>query len=187
MTRKFEFDAGHRVMNQNQGCGNAHGHRYVVELQFEFDDHEALGYALDFKEIKRIGCQWIDDNMDHGFILNPQDKLLIETYKQLGLKTYVISLNGENYCNPTAENISKEIYLAMEIMFKYYNSQSNMVPLNIKNVRLYETPNCYVDCVEDSINDTERMNFVQNWGLPLIAYVRDKGVMQYDDRKNFNR
>ena len=78
---------------------------------------EEIGYAIDFKEVKRVFCQWIDDILDHGMILNPKDELLIRTTKEYGTKLWLMSLNGENqYCNPSVENIAKEIYLAMEIL-----------------------------------------------------------------------
>ena len=78
ITRKGTFDSGHRVMNERMKCFNMHGHTYLYELEFEFNSMEAIGYAIDFKEIKRVGCQWIDDMLDHGFIVNPKDDDVIK-------------------------------------------------------------------------------------------------------------
>ena len=65
IVRMAEFDSMHRVMNEKMKCFNVHGHRYKVEMGFEFDSNqfgdESIGYAIDFKEIKRVGSQWIDD------------------------------------------------------------------------------------------------------------------------------
>ena len=61
ITREYGFDAGHRVMNERFKCFNAHGHRYHIKLTYSFQDMHEIGYIIDFKEIKRVGVQWIDD------------------------------------------------------------------------------------------------------------------------------
>ena len=109
ITRKGSFDSGHRVMNERMKCFNIHGHTYIYELTFEFNEMEEIGYAIDFKEIKRVGCQWIDDLLDHGFIVNPKDEAVINACKLTTSKIWYMSLNGKDeYCNPSAENIAKE-------------------------------------------------------------------------------
>ena len=114
ISRKGNFDSGHRVMNERMKCFNVHGHTYLYELTFAFNNMEEIGYAIDFKEIKRVFCQWIDDILDHGMLLNPQDYELINVTGKLGSKLWLMSLNGEHeYCNPSVENIAKEVFLAM--------------------------------------------------------------------------
>lgn len=153
------------------------GHTYLYELVFSFDESKSIGYAIDFKEIKRVGCQWIDDILDHGMILNPKDTELIETTRKLGSKLWLMSLNGDGeYCNPTAENIAKEIFLAMQILFQSYNH------LTISQVRLYETPNCYTDCWAKSIGLNEVVNFTAVRNTEIKAYAEQKGIVEYDDR-----
>ena len=56
LTKIFEFDAAHRVMHERIKCFNLHGHRFKVELTFEFNEVSALGYAIDFK-IGRASCR----------------------------------------------------------------------------------------------------------------------------------
>jgi 6-pyruvoyltetrahydropterin/6-carboxytetrahydropterin synthase len=139
---------------------------------------EAIGYAIDFKEIKRVGCQWIDDILDHGMILNPKDTELIDVTKKLGSKLWLMSLNGaREYCNPSAENIAKEIFLAMEILFKQYDN------LRIHKITLYETPNCYTTCTKDSISTKEWNAFNLERGHEIHQYAINKGIVEYDDRK----
>ena len=53
VTRKGKFDAGHRVMNERFKCFNLHGHEYHYELTFSYLMSEEIGYAIDFKEIKK--------------------------------------------------------------------------------------------------------------------------------------
>ena len=165
-------------MNEKMKCFNIHGHTYLYELTFSFDESQAIGYAIDFKEIKRVACQWIDDMLDHGMILNPKDTTLIKTTKDLGSKLWLMSLNGENeYCNPSVENISKEIFLAMELLFSKY------LHLRIDCIRIYETPNCYTDCSKHSMSAAERANFQSVHSQSILKYANDKGILEYDDRK----
>ena len=176
--RKFEFDAGHRVMNEKMKCFNAHGHRYVAELAFDFENMEDIGYAIDFKEIKRVGAQYLDDMMDHGFILNPHDGYLHETLLNIDTKIWEMSLAGpEGYCNPTAENLSREIIMIMEILFESYKG------LFVSGLRLYETPNCWIDTKPGDVSLKERENFREARQEEIQAYALMKGIMEYDDRK----
>jgi len=183
ITRKGNFDSGHRVMNEFMKCFNIHGHTYLYELTFSFENMEEIGYAIDFKEIKRVFCQWIDDILDHGMILNPKDELLIQTTKDYGTKLWLMSLNGKGeYCNPSVENIAKEVFLAMNILSEtlYGNAPTG---LKIHNVKIFETPNCWTDCDTSSISGTERENFYLARLHEIVDYAEQKGVLEYDDRK----
>jgi len=152
ITRKGTFDSGHRVMNERMKCFNVHGHMY--------------------------SCQWIDDKLDHGMILNPMDTYLFNAVEALGSKTWIMSLSGGKYCNPTVENIAKEIFLATELLFVDYSA------LSVYHVRLYETPNCYTDCDANSISEKEREYFIASNGVQIRDYAQNKGIVEYDDRKN---
>jgi 6-pyruvoyltetrahydropterin/6-carboxytetrahydropterin synthase len=183
ITRKGNFDSGHRVMNEFMKCYNIHGHTYLYELTFSFENMEEIGYAIDFKEIKRVFCQWIDDILDHGMILNPKDELLIQTTKSYATKLWLMSLNGDGeYCNPSVENIAKEVFLAMEILTNELYKHAS-TGLKIHNVKIYETPNCYTDCNFESVSFLERENFYKSNLVNIVKYAQDKGVLEYDDRK----
>ncbi len=176
ITRKGTFDAGHRVMNERMKCFNLHGHTYLYELQFEFSKSKDIGYPIDFKEIKRVGCQWIDDHLDHGMLINPKDMYVIDVSDKLNSKKWIMSLNGEReYCNPTVENISKEVFLAIS-----YLLDDSM--LRLERVRLYETPNCYSDCFGRSLSQKERDNFIAVHEKALTIYKNKLGTLEYDDR-----
>jgi len=179
ITRKGSADIGHRVMRERVKCFNMHGHTYLFELTFEYHEPEEIGYAIDFKEIKRRGCQWIDDILDHGFALNPHDELLLTTCVAVRSKYWLMSLNGvSQFCNPTVENLSKEIFLAMEILFS--DMKDN---LRIHQIRLYETPNCYTDCYRESISELERANFISFRFKEIDAYRQKLGTFEYDESK----
>jgi 6-pyruvoyltetrahydropterin/6-carboxytetrahydropterin synthase len=90
-----------------------------------------------------------------------------------------MSLNGGGeYCNPSAENIAKEIFLAMTVLFQSYND------LRIHKITLWETPNCWTTCTKESIADSEAHNWMNQNYVPVNQYAEAKGVMNYDDRKD---
>ena len=179
ITRKGNFDSGHRVMNEQYKCFNLHGHTYLYELTFTFDAMETIGYALDFKEIKRVGCQWIDDLMDHGMLLNPKDEQVIKTVEDLGTKLWLMSLNGEGeYCNPSVENIAREVILAESILFEDYPL------LEPTMVKIFETPNCWTECYYSQIPQKEKDNFYEQHYDQIRLYAQRKGILEYDDRKS---
>jgi 6-pyruvoyltetrahydropterin/6-carboxytetrahydropterin synthase len=183
ITQKTNLDCGHRVMNERMKCYNIHGHTYLTELTFSFENMESIGYAIDFKEIKRVFIQYLQDFMDHGMILNPHDAKLIETVKDYNTKLWLMSLNGANeYCNPSVENIAKEVFLAMEILSDtlYKDSKTG---LKIHKVTIYETPNCYTECLAESISTKEWDNFNLERRNEISEYAESKGVLEYDDRK----
>lgn len=177
--RKGSFDTGHRVLRERIKCKNLHGHLYQYELEFEFNSSEEIGYNIDFKEIKRVGCQWIDDMWDHGMLLNPHDTVVIDACKAIpNQKYWLMSLNGKGeFCNPTVENIAKELFLAIDILF---NTRAG---LTLSKITLYETPNCYTVCTRESISYEEIVNFEDVRFDELVAYREEKGVMEYDETK----
>ena len=172
ITRIFEFDAAHRVMNERVKCFNLHGHRFKVEATFEYRSKGALGYAIDFKEIKRIVGDWIDEKLDHACLLNPCDVLLIEMCRSNGWRTHIMGMGLREDINPSAENIASELFYVIRQLFADERSGVQIVRL-----RLYETPNCWVD-VEgaDYIGTDEFINEVRAWR-------QDKGEFNYDIRE----
>jgi 6-pyruvoyltetrahydropterin/6-carboxytetrahydropterin synthase len=183
ITQKTNLDCGHRVMNEFMKCYNIHGHTYLTELTFSFENMEEIGYAIDFKEIKRVFIQYLQDYLDHGMILNPKDSKLIETTREYKTKLWLMSLNGPGeYCNPSVENIAKEIFLAIEILSNtlYKDSKTG---LKIHKVTIYETPNCYTECLAESISTKEWNNFNLERKHEISEYAKAKGVLEYDDRK----
>lgn len=178
VTRVFTFDSGHRVMNEKFKCHNLHGHTYKVEAEWTFNNMEDIGYAIDFKEIKRLFGQFIDDYLDHGFISNPKDDIYLEACEKQGSKLWIMSLNKSGYCNPTAENIAKELYLIAD--FLVHDIKTG---LRCSKITLWETPNCYVTADFDSLRAGEKANFMEKKGELLEQFKKSKGKLDYDDRK----
>lgn len=133
-TRRIEFDTAHRILNHESKCKMLHGHRYALEASFEADDLDDLGRVIDFGEVRQILGLWIDENFDHNTILSQYDKKLGEEIAaQTGQKIFYLDEN------PTAENIAS--YVFKQVCPKLFADK------NVKCVaiKLYETPNCYVE------------------------------------------
>lgn len=173
VTRIFEFDAAHRVMNERVKCFNLHGHRFKVEVTFEYYKKAALGYAIDFKEIKRIVGAYIDEHFDHACILNPLDKEIIDLCKNNGWRLHIVGMGKNEDINPSAENLASELFYTIQRLF--ISDKHNIWPTN---VRLYETPNCWVDTDRCDIAPTE--DFVNG----LTEWRKSKGEMNYDIRED---
>ena len=141
ITKKLEFDAGHRIHDHRSQCKNLHGHRYVIEITVQGDILEipgdsSNGMIMDFSDIKAIAKTHIVDKWDHAFIVYNEDHEVVNFLNSLdGHKTISIDLI------PTAENLAQIAFniLAPEYTAKYQNN------LRLAKLRLFETPNCWVD------------------------------------------
>lgn len=132
ITRKVEFSAAHYYHNpdftpeENQRifgkCSNphGHGHNYVLEVTIAGEPDPATGMVLDLKELKDILQTEIVDRMDHRF-----------------LNYEVPELAGQI---PTTEVIASLIWTLLE---------PKIARGRLDRVRLYETPDLFVDCTAD--------------------------------------
>ena len=128
--RKIEFSASHlcripelsaeenRKLYGMAANERGHGHNYVVEVSLRGEPDPVTGMVLDLKELKEILNREIVAPYDHRFLnyeVPPFDRVV-----------------------PTTENIARDIWQRLE------------EPLNgprrrLHSVRVYETPDLYVD------------------------------------------
>jgi 6-pyruvoyltetrahydropterin/6-carboxytetrahydropterin synthase len=139
ITRRLEFDAGHRVPGHAGKCRFPHGHRYVVEVTCEAPQLDAAGFVVDFGVVKERVGGWIDSNMDHAFLVGSEDKAMLVALESFRLH----SPGGEERVlvmldPPTAENIAALVLREARRLL----ADSR---LSVTHVRVYETPNCWAD------------------------------------------
>jgi len=134
ITRKIEFDSGHRVLGHEGKCAHLHGHRYVAEITVESAGLDSLGRVVDFSVIKEKVGKWVDENWDHNTLLNMGDPMAA-ALDPFATKTLFLMPPGEN---PTAENMAKFLYSVAEHLL-----EDSL--LSVVAVRMYETPNCWAD------------------------------------------
>ena len=135
ITRKADFSASHVCRNpalsdeENRRAFGAasnphgHGHNYVVEVTLEGDPDPVSGMVLDLKELKAILTRDVVDPFDHRFLnkeVPPFDRTV-----------------------PTVENIAIEIWNRIR-------PSLSKPPGKLHSVRVYETPDLYVDYFGDA-------------------------------------
>jgi 6-pyruvoyltetrahydropterin/6-carboxytetrahydropterin synthase len=134
LTRKAEFSASHACINPSwseaenrkvygvDANPNGHGHNYVLEVSVEGDPDPVTGMVFDLRELKQILNEEVVEPMDHRFLnreVPPFDRVV-----------------------PTTENVAIEIWNRVDARI---TSSHGGVGVRLRNVRLYETPDLYVD------------------------------------------
>lgn len=159
ITRKFTFDAGHRIVGHESKCAHLHGHRYVAEVTVKGPNLDALGRVIDFGELKLAFGKWIDANWDHNMILC-KDDVLLALDNPTGVQKEDIFHGKEPYImpggqNPTAENMAQELLVRLQIVLNRLVNQVKGTTNNrfyITHIRLHETENCWADVYADEEN-----------------------------------
>ena len=132
LTRRAEFSASHFYHNLDLSpeenkrlfgkCNNphGHGHNYTVEVTVAGEVNPTTGMVLDLKDVKKVLESEVLQVMDHRF-LNKE------------VRAFATKI-------PTTENIAIEIWnlIAAKLDFA-----------RLHRIRLYETPDLYVDYYGD--------------------------------------
>lgn len=157
ITRRIEFDYGHRVLGHEGKCRNLHGHRGVAEITVEAAELDSLGRVVDFGVIKKVVGGWIDENWDHNMLLHAADPLWSLWLGNDFNDQHLLFAGKEPYCfppgkNPTAEVIAEVLFHKAQELLTEAGGLSQRPPgyqvesyLKVVNVRMYETPNCWAD------------------------------------------
>jgi 6-pyruvoyltetrahydropterin/6-carboxytetrahydropterin synthase len=141
ITRRLEFDAGHRIPNHNSQCRHLHGHRYALEVTLSGPVVATAGAAdegmvMDFSAVKAIAQQHVVDPWDHAFLAWKHDDAVVAFLAGMpGHKTVLFD------APPTAEHLARS---AFELLNRHYLACYGAT-LRLERVRLYETPNCWAD------------------------------------------
>ena len=128
LTRRTEFSASHYYHNpeftpeENQRifgkCNNphGHGHNYTLEVTVKGDVDRRSGFVVDLKELKEIMNREVVDGLDHRHL----------NMEVPEFKTQI----------PTSENLAIAIWQRLEPKLRV---------ARLHRVRLYETPDLFVD------------------------------------------
>ncbi len=141
ITRKLEFDAGHRIPDHKSQCRNLHGHRYTVEITLvgnviEEEGSSDNGMIMDFSDVKALAKQHLIDVWDHAFLVYRKDETVRQFLESLpDHKTVIIERI------PTVENLAQT---AFDILQAVYNDRYG-TGLHLHKLVLHETPNCWAE------------------------------------------
>ena len=103
ITKKFSFDAAHKLKKYRGKCKNLHGHTYVLYVTIEGKIKKKSGMVIDFDKISQIVKKEIIDVLDHNYI-------------------------NRKLKQPTAENISVWIWNKLIKYFKIYKIELRETP-----------------------------------------------------------
>lgn len=147
ITRRLEFDAGHRIPSHNSKCRHLHGHRYAIEITLSGDIITETGAAeqgmvMDYSEVKRIASTELVEKWDHAFLVYSNDLKLLQFLESLeNHKTVVLD------APPTAENLALIAFQTLDAAYQdIYGNH-----LRLEQVRLFETPNCWADATREQV------------------------------------
>lgn len=152
ITRRLEFDAGHRIPDHLSQCRHLHGHRYALEITLSGEIMAATnrpdtGMVMDFSEVKSLAQRHLIDLWDHAFLVYAQDRAVVDFLASLPEhKTVILPLV------PTAENLATLAFAALAAV--YHDRYGT--GLRLQRLRLYETPNCWADVTAEAAAAAKR-------------------------------
>lgn len=130
---KVSFEAAHRLYSVNTFSSecrdNIHGHSYVATIAVDRSELNEAGMVIDFKKLKTVIKNKIENTYDHSCILNERDPLVEPMKKQC--KKLIVTDE-----NPTAEWMCNKFF--EELLFELVKIDEN---LNIRYVSVQETEN----------------------------------------------
>ena len=139
ITKKVKFHMGHRIPNHKSKCRHLHGHTYfcLVTMQGELENSRSSsdeGMVLDFGDLKSLVSDFINEKLDHGFMVYKGDTEVVDFLKKMKSKNTVVPFI------PTAENIAKFLF---DTFHRIFAENLDNYPLKcvIKSVKVFETPN----------------------------------------------
>jgi 6-pyruvoyltetrahydropterin/6-carboxytetrahydropterin synthase len=148
ITRRLEFDAGHRIPDHKSQCRHLHGHRYVIEITLsgnviQKSGDAANGMVMDFSQVKDLAKAHLVDAWDHAFLAFAGDTTIVDFLNGLpDHKTVILDRV------PTAENLARIAFEQLDAVYR--DTYGNHLQLH--QVRLYETPNCWADALRTQLD-----------------------------------
>ena len=145
ITRKLEFDAGHRIQDHKSQCRNLHGHRYTLEITLvgeviEEEGSSDNGMIMDFSDVKALAKEHLVDIWDHAFLVYAKDSAVRTFLATIpDHKTVVIDKI------PTVENLASTAFDTLRTVYQDRYGTG----LRLQKLVLHETPNCWAEITAD--------------------------------------
>ncbi len=143
ITRRLEFDAGHRIPSHDNQCRHLHGHRYAIEVTVSGEvvgkeGESEQGMVVDFARVKALLHHCIVEPWDHAFLVYAKDAPVVDFLHSIpGHRTGLFD------APPTAEHLAITALRILERAF----AAAYGTRIRVEQVRIYETPNCWADAV----------------------------------------
>jgi 6-pyruvoyltetrahydropterin/6-carboxytetrahydropterin synthase len=130
------FAAAHRVENHPK-CSRLHGHNYEVSVVLVGDPRHALanGMVADFGVAKKILKSWIDDKLDHRYLVSEFNRNTGDPYR--AAVAQLIACMDDFIDLPIAQTTAELLaeYLCgifVELLFHEFGSAASIVSVTVK-------------------------------------------------------
>ncbi|MFG2525630.1 6-pyruvoyl tetrahydropterin synthase family protein [Streptomyces sp. NPDC048527] len=125
---RHNFESAHRLPNLSGKCNSLHGHSWWAEITVEAPTAES-GIVVEIGAFKKAVREWIDEHLDHGTLLGPDDPLgtILRSHQ---CKVYDVP--GW----PTVENVAA---LLADVASKALAGLDSAPGARVSNVRVDET------------------------------------------------
>jgi len=130
LTKFFEFEASHHLVNYKGACERPHGHSYKLYVTVEGIPVDGLGMVMDFKELKAIVKEQILDKVDHYDLNDAMPQEFAMKYTD----------------NTTCENMIIAFWYALDHIISENNSS-----VKLSEIKLYETSSSYATLTRDLV------------------------------------
>lgn len=135
---KITFEAAHRLYDvdtySSECQDNLHGHSYCIEVVIGVNNLNTAGMVIDFKLLKKIIKDVIEDKYDHSCILRNSDPIA----KVIKANCKKVILVDES---PTAEWMTKKFYDMIEDKLHIYGSDIHVISVAVQetenNIAIY--------------------------------------------------
>ncbi len=110
LTVLHDFASAHTLRDYPGACSRMHGHNWKVELEVQAQQLNAMGIAIDFKELRKV-LKKVTERLDHYYLndIPPFDSI-----------------------NPTAENIAQYLFQETALLI-------NTEQVQVSAITLWET------------------------------------------------
>jgi len=110
ISREFNWEMAHRLMEHSGGCQNVHGHSYRMTVDITGDPDPATGMVLDFADVAELLKPLINE-LDHAFLCEARDASLIAFLKKENMKHKIVPFRTtvENLCTYVADALKPSL------------------------------------------------------------------------------
>jgi 6-pyruvoyltetrahydropterin/6-carboxytetrahydropterin synthase len=134
ISKEFDWEMAHRLLDHESGCRNMHGHSYRMQLEIEGEPNE-VGMIIDFDHVGKILRPLITE-LDHSFLCDERDAVLIAFLKDQQMKHKVVPFRTtvENLCTYFADHLKAALVSLPNIQgfsLRIYETARNSAVLDV--------------------------------------------------------
>lgn len=140
-TKYKDISVAHRIVDHHGKCKFIHGHNYRIHFTCTKPQLDEIGMILDFEEIQKKLCDWVEENWDHQFLIwekDPLIKLLSPILKNLASCPELEQIIEGSFMivpfNTTAENMAHYL-LEKTGFFVFQGSNVQLVSVIVEETR----------------------------------------------------